>query len=256
MKKAGNLADKGEIFLGNVTHRLKMAVSSGKETVLCTREEVVDAAKILCNDYIEDRLIRSGLQLKQRKIGRTSLDSISERESPANTGSKFLGLGSLKLDSKNSSNLSSFGGDVSISDSVDVFERSNTTTPDRLDKQDRSFTFDRNNTQDISKVLLHVGEVLELRHTGVYSDVLHQLNVTWPLTELALKRSFNSFAKNLFSEGVSWARIIALFAFAGGMVVDCVLNSSNMYVPKVKKWTVDYISDELVEWIQARGGWV
>ena len=43
---------------------------------------------------------------------------------------------------------------------------------------------------------------------------------------------------------------------AGGMAVDCVLNGANMYVARLKSWTVQFIENELCDWILVQGGWV
>ena len=108
---------------------------------------------------------------------------------------------------------------------------------------------------DLSKILMYVGEALEVRHPTVYTEILQQLNVR-TLADVNLRRIFMNVAKELFTEGINWPRIVSFFAFAGGLAVDCVLNGSSIHVTRVKTWTVEYIETELADWIIKEGGWV
>ncbi len=50
--------------------RLEMACNSTTKSVADEKKEAIkQIAKRLCDDYIEDRLIRAGLQLKERTVG-------------------------------------------------------------------------------------------------------------------------------------------------------------------------------------------
>ncbi len=138
------------------------------------------------------------------------------------------------------------------------------TLPPSLEREERvdanrhrllPLPINKKNTSDISRLFIHVGEMLETRHSGTYVDILARLNITL-ISELTLKRAFMDVAKYLFSEGVTWAKIVSLYAFAGGIAVDCVSHGANMYVGKLKIWTVQFLSDELTDWIVLQGGWV
>lgn len=207
-----------EVIIQAAILRAKMAMGSVriKNGSGIDKEDIMKDARILTNDYIEDRLIRSGLNMKTRKV--STLYSI--REVPERKNVSMQTLNQL-LDKRN---------DVESDDS-------NLTV------------------EDVSKVLICVGEYLELRHNGLYTDVLQQLNVR-SIVETNLNRLFMSVANELFATSITWAKVVSLFAFAGGLAVDCVFGGSTMHVSRVKSWTTEFIETELMEWIQKEGGWV
>eukprot|EP00112_Aurelia_sp_Birch-Aquarium-sp1_P002809 Seg1311.4 transcript_id=Seg1311.4/GoldUCD/mRNA.D3Y31 product="Bcl-2-related ovarian killer protein" protein_id=Seg1311.4/GoldUCD/D3Y31 len=254
------LSTKGELIVEALIWRLKMAVVSS-DCKSSSREDIVKIAKQLCDDYVEDRLIRSGLQLKERKLGnilseileeddeerparpnRVSVTSWSRSRSFSNAATGNLGMPEARKLSRTSSNPAKPG----------LFASSD----DKERRAGRRFLpIDKKNPADISRVLVSVGEILETRHAGVYIDVLSQLNINL-VTELTLKRAFNGVAKHIFADGISWAKIVSFFAFTGALAVDCVINGANVYVGKLKSWTVKFIRENLCDWIMLQDGWV
>ena len=215
--------ESGELLYRQLSLRLKIAMKQNEPVVEMPKEQIISDAKILCNEYIDDRLIRSGLNLKQRKITQSSKDSRDDTSLISNK-SKSEQVASLEVFQILSEKRHASGG--------------------------CGLTID-----DMCKVLLYVGEVLELRHTSVYTDILQQLNVR-SLAEVNLRRILMNVAKEIFVDGIDWARIVSLFAFAGGLAVDCVLSGSSVHIPRIKVWTTEFIETDLVEWIQENGGWV
>ena len=209
---------KWEVVIQAAILRTKMAMGRvrHKNGVIVCKEDIIREAKILSNDYIEDRLIRSGLNTKTRKVTPSTLHSI--REVPERKNVTMQTLQQL-LDKRN-------------------------------DEEQPKLA-----VEDVSKVLICVGEYLELRHNGLYTDILQQLNVR-SIVETNLNRLFMSVAHELFATSITWAKIVSLFAFAGGLAVDCVLGGSSMHVARVKSWTTEFIETELMEWIRGEGGWV
>lgn len=51
------------------------------------------------------------------------------------------------------------------------------------------------------------------------------------------------------------SQVVALFAIAGGLAVDCVRQDHPEYLPKLVEGMADVIEDELVAWINENGGW-
>lgn len=51
-------------------------------------------------------------------------------------------------------------------------------------------------------------------------------------------------------------QVIALFASAAGLAVDCVRQNHPEYLPKLMEGIADVIEDELTPWINDNGGWV
>ena len=208
---------KWEVVIQTAVLHAKMAMGRGnKNNGLVSMDELLKETKKLSSDYIEDRLIRSGLNMKQRKITPSTLNSI--REVP---------------ERKN----------VTIQTLQGLLDKRNDVEQSKL------------SVEDVSKVLICVGEYLELRHNGLYTDILQQLNVR-SIVDTNLNKIFLNVCNEIFETGITWAKIVSLFAFAGGLTVDCVLGGSPMHVARVKSWTTEYITTELIEWIKLQGGWV
>ena len=62
--------------------------------------------------------------------------------------------------------------------------------------------------------------------------------------------------RELFRSDITWSKVVALFAIAGGLSVDCVRQGHPEYLPKLMQSVSDVIEDELVSWINENGGWV
>ena len=56
--------------------------------------------------------------------------------------------------------------------------------------------------------------------------------------------------------GVSWGRIAAVFAVAGGLAVDCARQGHPEYVPALVGAVVELLEDDVAIWVAAKGGWV
>ena len=231
--------------------RLKMVVAAQDSKF--TREEILHTARLLCDDYIEDRLIRSGLQLKERKVcfpiveeedgdesDRQIQPDISRPNGAAQAGRKRFSLSRQSV------------GRVS-----EIPDRTPHSYQDYITAKSGRFLSirDKRNPERISRILITVGELLERRHSAVYNDVFSQLNIN-VLSELTLKKAFNGVAKQIFADGISWARIVSLFAFTGALAVECVANGANAFVGRLKTWTVQFTGENLVDWIILHDGWV
>eukprot|EP00794_Sanderia_malayensis_P006797 gene6797-7563_t len=249
LRSRTNLDDNDEIIMLS-------AKLSSKNTAEEEKETVVNIARMLCEDYIEDRLIRSGLQLKERKLGK-DIDVVAGNQSSSRPTRNLLSPSStttatcnLRTGSRLGSNLA---GSIPIKRSISVHRAPSLDRGVRC-VEAKLLSVDKKNPEYLTRVLISLGETMEIRHSGVYIDVLSQLNICL-LSELTLKRAFCGVAKYLFSEDITWAKIISLFAFTGALAVDCVSHGANMYVGMLKHWIWQFISDNLADWIVLQGGW-
>jgi len=68
--------------------------------------------------------------------------------------------------------------------------------------------------------------------------------------------TFVTIVNELFSDGIKWGRVVALFAFSGALAVQCVQKEMPLLVDQVVDWTVVYIDGHLMSWIVQNGDWV
>lgn len=73
---------KWEVVIQAALLRTKMAMgrvrSNSSAPPPVVAEDIMKQCKVLTSDYIDDRLIRSGLNAKKRKVTRNTLSSIKE----------------------------------------------------------------------------------------------------------------------------------------------------------------------------------
>lgn len=126
-------------------------------------------------------------------------------------------------------------------DSFITFERVDQVIPEPIQA-----TSDR--IQEICSLLEHL-------YPKLYMHVARQLKVNLK-NEVIICDIFRSFCRTLFKTGVSWPRIIALFAFAGGVVIDCIKDRKAEFAGTVVYCIKAFVEDNLMEWIMEQGGWV
>ena len=111
------------------------------------------------------------------------------------------------------------------------------------------------NTVSISAKIIEVGELLETSYPHLYNNVSKQLKVKLR-SEVIVGDIFRNFGRELFREGVTWGRIIALFAFAAAISADCITQGRPELVKTVLSCVRLYVLDHLAVWIRSQGGWV
>lgn len=97
-------------------------------------------------------------------------------------------------------------------------------------------------------------------HPKLYSSVARQVSSRGSGGDLQStdNTSFllSTIARDLFRTDITWGKVVALFAIAGGLALDCVRQGHAEFVPKLIESMADVIEDELVVWISENGGWV
>lgn len=105
----------------------------------------------------------------------------------------------------------------------------------------------------------------------IYSNVSRQLS-RLPFGELAdgnmAPMLLNVVAKELFAvrrqqrqgpftskDGVTWSKIVSLFAICGGFAVDCVRQDHYDYLPRLVDSIGEVIEEDLMQWLLDHGGW-
>ena len=104
----------------------------------------------------------------------------------------------------------------------------------------------------INKTMRLVGDEFEGRYKDIFDDMCNQLHIT-PSTAYP---TFIAIVNELYSDGIKWGRVVALFAFGGALAVHCVDNEMPDLVDSIVDWVSTYVDTNLHSWIVENGGWV
>ena len=118
-----------------------------------------------------------------------------------------------------------------------------------------AFSNSHQEASQVSNRVQEVGELLELCYPRLYSDISSRVNVPFS-SENAVHEVFNNVSSEILSDGLNWARIVALYAFAGGLVAECCKEGRNSFVLDIGNWMYEFAALYMVDWIKSRGGWV
>ncbi|XP_073995062.1 bcl-2-related ovarian killer protein-like isoform X2 [Rhodnius prolixus] len=106
--------------------------------------------------------------------------------------------------------------------------------------------------------LISIGAELERLHPKVYTGVGRQIS-SLPggaaSSEKALASALTCVSKELTRGQVTWARVVSLFAVAGGLAVDCVRSGHPEYIYSIVEAMATSIENDLATWIAENGGW-
>ena len=104
----------------------------------------------------------------------------------------------------------------------------------------------------VERAMRLLGEEFESRYTEVFQEMCNQLHIT----PNNAQPTFVAIVNELFSDGIKWGRIVALFSFGGSLAVQCVEKEMPPLVDNVVEWVTNYVDTNLLSWIQENGGWV
>ncbi|EDO30802.1 predicted protein, partial [Nematostella vectensis] len=107
----------------------------------------------------------------------------------------------------------------------------------------------------ISKRAQEVGWMLEECYPRLYADISRHVNASFT-SETVVHDVFSSVCTEIVKDGVNWARIIAVYTFAGALATECYKDSRSVFVTEVSNWMYEFTALHLVDWIKKRGGWV
>ncbi|KAI5628320.1 bcl-2-related ovarian killer protein-like A isoform X1, partial [Silurus asotus] len=107
---------------------------------------------------------------------------------------------------------------------------------------------------EVSSVLQWLGDELEYLRPNVYRNVAKQLNITVG-SEGIVSDAFLAVAAEIFSTGVTWGKVVSLYAVAGALAVDCVRHGYPAMVHTIVDCMGEFVRKSLVPWLKRRGGW-
>ncbi|XP_031850361.1 apoptosis regulator BAX isoform X2 [Nomia melanderi] len=104
--------------------------------------------------------------------------------------------------------------------------------------------------------LISVGAELEKMHPNVFNRVARQIGCGSFSSEQSVNEAIVDVSREMIRNGeMTWSKVIALYAIAGGIAVDCVRQGKPEFLPAIQRGMTDVLEDDLVAWIQANGGW-
>ncbi|MEQ2309720.1 hypothetical protein AMECASPLE_001485 [Ameca splendens] len=108
---------------------------------------------------------------------------------------------------------------------------------------------------EVSLVLLCLGDELECIQPSLYRNVARQLNISVAM-ENVVSDAFLGVATEIFATGITWGKVVAMYAVAGALAVDCVRQGHPTTVHILVDSLGQFVRKFLVPWLKRRGGWV
>ncbi|KAM4654789.1 bcl-2-related ovarian killer protein isoform 1-T2 [Amazona ochrocephala] len=107
---------------------------------------------------------------------------------------------------------------------------------------------------EVSTILLRLGDELEYIRPNVYRNIARQLNISLH-SETVVTDAFLAVAAQIFTAGITWGKVVSLYAVAAGLSVDCVRHAQPAMVHTIVDCLGEFVRKTLVTWLKRRGGW-
>ncbi|KAM7400650.1 hypothetical protein PAMA_005034 [Pampus argenteus] len=108
---------------------------------------------------------------------------------------------------------------------------------------------------EVSLVLLCLGDELESIQPSLYRNVARQLNISVAMENM-VSDAFIGVATEIFSTGITWGKVVSIYAVAAALAVDCVRQGYPTTVHILVDSLGQVVRKYLVHWLKRRGGWV
>ncbi|KAG5280183.1 hypothetical protein AALO_G00085940 [Alosa alosa] len=109
--------------------------------------------------------------------------------------------------------------------------------------------------EDVFAVLLKLGDELESMGPFIYRDVAKQLNILVDV-ESMVSDAFFTVAMEISSSGMTWGKVVAVYALAGALAVDCVRQGHTDMIYTIVDSMGVFAYKGLAPWLIQQGGWV
>ncbi|KAM6948139.1 bcl-2-related ovarian killer protein homolog B [Aplochiton taeniatus] len=107
---------------------------------------------------------------------------------------------------------------------------------------------------EVSGILLCLGDELECMRPGLYRNVARQLNIS-VASESLVSDALIAVATEIFSTGITWGKVVSVYAVAGALAVDCVRQGQLAVVYTIVASLGQFVRKFLAAWLKRRGGW-
>ncbi|KAG3275725.1 BOK, BCL2 family apoptosis regulator [Ictidomys tridecemlineatus] len=109
-------------------------------------------------------------------------------------------------------------------------------------------------SQSADLLCAYAGDELEQIRPSVYRNVAGQLHLSVQ-SEPVVTDAFLAVAGHIFSAGITWGKVVSLYAVAAGLAVDCVRQAQPAMVHALVDCLGEFVRKTLAAWLRRRGGW-
>lgn len=103
--------------------------------------------------------------------------------------------------------------------------------------------------------ICRICEVFQIMNPGLFDHLQDKLQVGLQ-TKRSVCHALGSIQTLIFQDSITWSKIIALFAFTGALVVECISLGNCKYVVNIMYSVKQFMENELIDWISNNNGWV
>ncbi|XP_066597527.1 bcl-2-related ovarian killer protein-like [Prorops nasuta] len=104
--------------------------------------------------------------------------------------------------------------------------------------------------------LISVGSELEKMYPNLFERIGRQIGCGHFSSDQAASEAMTDVSREILRNGeITWSKVIALYAVAGGIALDCVRQAKPEYITAVQRAMTEVLEEDLATWIQANGGW-
>lgn len=107
---------------------------------------------------------------------------------------------------------------------------------------------------DRAMKICNVCKLFQIMNPGLFDHLQDKLQDSLR-TKSSVCNALSSMQALMFQDSISWAKIIALFAFTGALVVECILRGNCEFVVNIMYSVKQFMENELVAWITKNNGW-
>ncbi|XP_030015902.1 bcl-2-related ovarian killer protein homolog B [Sphaeramia orbicularis] len=122
-------------------------------------------------------------------------------------------------------------------------------------KSDLNLSPSNASLSEVSLVLLCLGDELECIQPSLYRNVARQLNISVAMEHM-VSDAFIGVATEIFSTGITWGKVVSMYAVAGALAVDCVRQGHLTTVHILVDSLGQFVRKFLVPWLKRHGGWM
>lgn len=113
--------------------------------------------------------------------------------------------------------------------------------------------------REVFPCLICAGTELERMHPKTYINVTRQACISTTsilVSDKAVAGLLMAIGHQMLKTDINWGKIVALYAVAGGLAVDCIHLGHPEFLHGIMEGMTEILEANLGEWVANNGGWV